>query len=569
KSNWMSAETSLGFDEGVEIYGSPGRGDYQIDQEGTEGGEGGEGEEGEEGGEGEEGEEGGEGSGSVVIPKVLISEVFPNPKGKDDNEWIEIINYENYSVDVSGWKIKRGNEEYVFEEYVIRPDGIFVLGKSETDLSLKNSGDTIELLSGSLLIDSFYYPKMEEGISYGRKGDDPQSFATYCVPTKGEQNRVKKQYPRIIVQSGKKRDEDKVTINFDLSVDHGSLEGAFCTWDFDDGEQSFKCNPPSHTWNEVGVYAVTLGFQSACGGYEEATEYVEVLETPRESKEGKEGKEGGEGGEGWESSEGGESQEGQPPPAQVYLPADDNCIPTISSGVTIIEVFPSPNAGDEEWIKFKNNLDHEFNLCGWIIDDVRDGGSKSWTIPEEYQILPQGELVLKQSETHISLNNSGDEVWLISPDESIEISVEYPKVKKGDSYLFVLDKGNPTQPIIAQGYIPAVVELTSSPGGHEEIFAMDKEVNGLGGVAPVAVRNSVPLRQKYKNILPASAVSPESEIGSGQNLSGVFLDMKMWEPSDEDQQIDIEENGIGKEIALIIGGIFSTIGVFVLKVFRG
>ncbi|MBU1910845.1 lamin tail domain-containing protein, partial [Patescibacteria group bacterium] len=144
KSNWMSAETSLGFDEGVEIYGTPGystqpaQGYIPADPV-------------EESGSGSNVDDPEEdkppAQGYIpAIPKVLISEVFPNPEGKDDNEWIEIINYENYSVDVSGWKIKRGNEEYVFEEYVIRPDGIFVLGKSETDLSLKNSGDTIELL---------------------------------------------------------------------------------------------------------------------------------------------------------------------------------------------------------------------------------------------------------------------------------------------------------------------------------------------------------------------------------------------------------------------------------------
>ncbi len=511
-ANWRSAEISKGFDEGVEIWGSPGfeNSTKTIQEQPFVAAE--------------EDKNNEVSSGSVIsIPRIYISEILPNPEGKDDDEWIEIVNAENYPVDLSGWKIKRSGDEYVIKDYEIASGGIVVFNKSETEMSFKNSGDTIQLLSGSLVIDSITYPTAKEEVSFGRKIGEPDSFASFCVPTKGGKNLVRKLYPRIRVESGKTKAESKTSVNFKAEVDHGSLRSATCMWDFDDESTSFKCNPPSHTFNEPKVYAVTLSVETVCGGFEEATEYVEVVEVVEELNE--------------QSTINNQQSTGSllVKPEHPFVGAGQNnkneikCIPTSSTGITISEILPAPSSG-EEWIKLVNLTDQDFNLCGWVLDDVRDGGSKPWTIQDEI-ISANDSIIFTKSQTRLSLNNSGDEVWLISPDGEIELNMKYARAKKDQIISNELNASDLAQPIPAPG--------TSYPGGY-------RKPDGLDGVVK-------------DRIITKQSDSDEPKILSGLNI---VEDLEYQERFEEVDNMFLE-------IIIISMGVITSVGLVGIKFLRG
>jgi endonuclease YncB( thermonuclease family) len=100
------------------------------------------------------------------------------------------------------------------------------------------------------------------------------------------------------------------------------------------------------------------------------------------------------------------------------------------------EIYSAPNDDEDEWIVLYNPTNENVNLTGYILDDVRDGGSKQHILGN-YIINAQSELYLP---SFITLNNNGDEVWLLTPDAQHSISLEIPKLKHGQSYALVVEE---------------------------------------------------------------------------------------------------------------------------------
>ena len=107
--------------------------------------------------------------------------------------------------------------------------------------------------------------------------------------------------------------------------------------------------------------------------------------------------------------------------------------------VIFSEVYPSPvSSGSqlevEEWVEIANLTDRDVSLAGWSMDDVRDRGSKPHILSADAVVPAAGRLVFTSAQIGVSLNNDGDDLWLLSPDGSIEIGFSYPKIRKGSAY---------------------------------------------------------------------------------------------------------------------------------------
>ena len=78
---------------------------------------------------------------------VIINEIYPNPKGSDTiNEWIEIKNVDNYTIDITGWKLKDNSSSYTIDvddipNNLMNPGGILVLSREFTKIALNNTTD--------------------------------------------------------------------------------------------------------------------------------------------------------------------------------------------------------------------------------------------------------------------------------------------------------------------------------------------------------------------------------------------------------------------------------------------
>ena len=108
---------------------------------------------------------------------------------------------------------------------------------------------------------------------------------------------------------------------------------------------------------------------------------------------------------------------------------------TYSSGIVINEILPSPRGEDklEEWLEILNKNDEEIDLSGWKIQDTK-GAVTTYTFPEGTLIGLKGFLILARPTTNITLNNDGDGLELIQPDEKVIDEVYYEKALEGKSF---------------------------------------------------------------------------------------------------------------------------------------
>ncbi len=100
------------------------------------------------------------------------------------------------------------------------------------------------------------------------------------------------------------------------------------------------------------------------------------------------------------------------------------------SEVIIKRVFPNPPGNDPagEWIELQNLKSTEINLTNWKIKDKSD---KVFEF-KELKIKPQQTIRLFYSQTKIVLNNNGDTLFLLDPDDNLVDKLEYfGRVKPG------------------------------------------------------------------------------------------------------------------------------------------
>lgn len=103
--------------------------------------------------------------------------------------------------------------------------------------------------------------------------------------------------------------------------------------------------------------------------------------------------------------------------------------------IFINEILPAPENGtDFEYIEIYNNEETAVDLTGWQVDDVANGGSSPYFIPTGTIIEAKGYVILYHTLIKIYLNDDGDEVRLIDPNNEEKSKIVYQKAEKGNSY---------------------------------------------------------------------------------------------------------------------------------------
>jgi competence ComEA-like helix-hairpin-helix protein len=128
-----------------------------------------------------------------------------------------------------------------------------------------------------------------------------------------------------------------------------------------------------------------------------------------------------------------------PPSTAVEARNDVPIIPIVPiiypSGIILNEILPSPEGADEEneFIEIYNSNSFDIDLSGWKIKDTT-GTITTFTIPSGTIILTNKYLVFKRPQTKISLNNTGDTINLILPNDKIIDSITFTKAPLNQSY---------------------------------------------------------------------------------------------------------------------------------------
>ncbi|MCX6735154.1 MAG: lamin tail domain-containing protein [Candidatus Peregrinibacteria bacterium] len=110
-----------------------------------------------------------------LADNILISEIFPNPKGTDTGqEWIELFNKENRNINLGNWSISINNTSKntkpkiikFNDKTIIRANSYLVLDSSTYKFSLLNTNCKIELRDFvGKSINSMKYENSEENLS--------------------------------------------------------------------------------------------------------------------------------------------------------------------------------------------------------------------------------------------------------------------------------------------------------------------------------------------------------------------------------------------------------------------
>ncbi|MCK5416271.1 lamin tail domain-containing protein [Candidatus Parcubacteria bacterium] len=333
---------------------------------------------------------------------IIISEIFPNPIGADNNgEFIELQNIGKRSIDLYRWRIGNNcGQDYIFKEKTIIGAGkFFILKRSRINLALNNKGDSIKLYKP--LKEKFYkkidYKNAEIGASYSFDKISEEWIWSEII-TPGEENEIKIiDLPPIvdfeyleIIKVG-----EKVIFDGSDSIDPNGKRLNFL-WNLGDGVE-IPFSYVEHVYNLPGKYLVKL---IVSDGNFEIKKEVEI---------------------------------------KVVDDIDDiQILEVINIGnaeVVISELLPNPEGLDStgEWIEVYNSGEEVVNLNNWKIDDG-EGGSAPYEFINDVYLDPGEFYIIDRNESGIALNNSVDSVRLFNGMEKIVDDVEYKDVKEGYSY---------------------------------------------------------------------------------------------------------------------------------------
>lgn len=368
------------------------------------------------------------------VGRVRITEVLPNPVGSDLQEWLELGNLGNGGIDIAGWKLKVDGHSKTFviphstgSGFVLQPQQYVSFHSAQTGLQLTNAGAKILLMNAKdEVIDSFTYGKVAEGISVGRGTENEESTRPFCLPSEAVSNVASDIDVQIVVQSGVPKAEGKVSVNLAATVNAGAISTLTCQWDFGDGNGSQSCNPPSHTYKAVGSYTARLKAITYCGTTVIRELPIEVLPQPSIYRFIQPGSGS----------------------TTVMLNASQvsTCAPKTFDGVRIAGFIPAPAPGSDEWVELENTTDKTANLCGWNISV-----SGKPVALDGKTIEPRGRLKLLHATLGKALSNESGSIALLAPLEalyndyiigqhqsvlqrSIEQQVRYIKPKNGQVY---------------------------------------------------------------------------------------------------------------------------------------
>lgn len=165
----------------------------------------------------------------VVYPTgvIIINEFVSDPTDAEE-EWIELFNKSDVSIDVSGWNIQEGSETKTILSGTLLPKGFLVIEKPKGNLN--NSGDRIILFdqSGNKM-DQVTYGNWQDGFlednaeapkdpeSAARKFDgtdsnnDQGDFTITNTPTKGKPNILTTDEEPPITSSNSFQDQIRIT----------------------------------------------------------------------------------------------------------------------------------------------------------------------------------------------------------------------------------------------------------------------------------------------------------------------------------------------------------------------
>ncbi len=360
---------------------------------------------------------------------VCISEFLPGPVGTDDTEFIELFNRGTVAVDLTGWKIgDNSSRRYAISNQTIAALSYLVLPKSLTGIALNNTADSVRLYwPDNTEVESVAYTGSHEGQSYSLIGDVWQ-WTDAMTPGAVNRHIISNTPPEAVIQAS----ATEVKVSHDITFDGGESNDSdadelIYAWDFGDGQTSAE-KKPTHAYTRAGAFRVSLTVTDEHG----ATHMTRT---------------------------------------DIIVSDYD-----YSDAIIISEVLPSCMPSDSvcEFIELHNSGDRDVSLDGWQLTD----GSRYFTFGDDSTVPAGAFLVVERVESKITLNNSGEQLYLVDPTGTIIHGVTIPKAPKDYAFAFADGRWEWTEVL--------------TPGAENEIVPPAEDAEGMGTDVSTA---SLELRQ--------------------------------------------------------------------------
>jgi micrococcal nuclease len=306
----------------------------------------------------------------------------------------------------------------VFSDDVLQPKEVIVLNYSKIGAHLPNGGSTVMLSFNNEAIDTFVYPQAMENISFVRDGID---VVLGCVPSPGTTEELAWN-PEIQLETGSLSGVGKTAVNIKMIGGNGSLEDATCEVDFGDEHVSKSCNPPSHTYNEVGDFILTTTVKNVCGTTVIRTMNVNVYPAISSS-----------------------SVSSQTSSALSFLSsvssssssqAQSTLMSILNTKIVLSAALPNPQGPDSgrEWIEVRNAGSVAGLLDGYVLQTPK-ATSKALS-----GIIDPGEVrKIMTADIGLTLRNENESVTLVRRDGSSARTISWKKASDGVTYRPVSD----------------------------------------------------------------------------------------------------------------------------------
>lgn len=356
---------------------------------------------------------------------IRISELYPRPDTSSNDEFIELHNTSNNSVNLNGWRLDDqhpgGSSEHIItDDVVVTAGGYVTFDKQQTHISLNDSGDYVRLLQpdGNVLDTTPNYGSAPKGKSYALI-DNSWQWTARVTPTQAN-----------ILEVDDEPDENEPNeiedVELTLSADDPTDDSVMLLWSSSaTGTISALGIYQSDDEEELGRKVATVmvgGSEHEIGGLDPETTYFFTLR--------------------------GRYQGQTIASNQVEVTTTAEVVDNVGQPgqILISELLPNPAGGDDEYIELYNPTDDPVEIGGWKLADAsgRTYVINALDLPPiaiaavGSVVVPSNQYVLlEQSVTGIHLNNSGgEELYLLDTDDKIIDSVSYDgSAKKGLAYV--------------------------------------------------------------------------------------------------------------------------------------
>lgn len=478
---------------------------------------------------------------------LRLSELYPNPAGSDDAEFIELTNIGTVEVDARGWQIiDASGATYIidakdFTKVLISPGAFFILPRAVTKIALNNSGtETIRLFppaSTTPIHEISYSGSAPEGASSANFNEKWQ-WTTTVTPGSANILTTINREPKAAIECDKNGTAG-VAIRMSAE-DSTDADGNNLTikWNFGD-KTTGEGEIVEHTYMSAGQYIVSISVDDGHGGV--ATDKTTINITAAKT------------------------------PARAVLGV---ALSNPLANIRLSEIFPAPPKGEEEWLEIENDDDATAYLTGWAIQDA---SGRSFTFADDVTILPHEFLLVPKSLSHISLNNTGDDISLISPNGEIIEEITYPSAKVSMSWVVdeygewgwsrVATPQKPNQielpageatandassPITrASQSISVTGIITSTPGMVGERVIYLSQITGIEGLSnlrldlPTGKLPEMKIGERLQAVGTKRTVSGEIRLKVGDIALLAILDTQSVEIKSEELNLDDIDNQLG------------------------